>query len=105
MEQVKKGASHGPGPKQTRRFSTSARRLAPNHTAETYFKDVDETPPASQRTHQVDSSATGSDVQRPDEPLTGEWSRAGAMTKEYQTVSYSASVIVCHLAKENSRIE
>ena len=71
---------------QKRSFSTSARRLDKKHTAETYFKDVDSSPPASKKTHQVDGAATGPDVQRPDEPLTGPWSRAGAETKEYETV-------------------
>ncbi len=71
---------------QRRTFTTSARRLDSKHTAESYFKDVDDSAPSSQKTHQVDSSATGSDVQRPAEPLTGQWSRAGAQTKEYETV-------------------
>ena len=74
------------GAKQKRHFSTSARSSAVNHTTETYSKDVDITPPASQKVHQVDSSTNGPDVQRPTEPLTGEWSRAGAKTKEYETV-------------------
>ena len=69
-----------------RSFSSSARGTAP-HTAESYFKDVDTSPPSSQKTHQVDSSATGSDVHRPTEPLSGEWSQAGSQTKEYETVS------------------
>ncbi|KAI0694391.1 hypothetical protein C8T65DRAFT_666829 [Cerioporus squamosus] len=72
---------------QQRSFSTTARRLESKHTAESYFKDVDDSAPSSQKTHQVDSSATGSDVQRPSEPLTGQWSRAGAQTKEYETAS------------------
>ena len=73
------------GPAQQKRsFSTSVRHN--KHTAETYFKDVDSSPPASKKTHQVDGAATGPDVQRPDEPLTGPWSRAGAETKEYETV-------------------
>ncbi|KAH9927119.1 uncharacterized protein BXZ73DRAFT_78593 [Epithele typhae] len=67
-----------------RMFSTSAVRSADTpHTAESYFKDVDTTQPAS-KTHQVDGSGTGSDVQRPDAPLSGQWSQAGAKTKEYR---------------------
>ncbi|RPD81362.1 hypothetical protein L226DRAFT_549960 [Lentinus tigrinus ALCF2SS1-7] len=74
---------------QQRSFSTSARRLEDSkHTAESYFKDVDNSPPPS-KTHQVDGSGTGPDVQRPNEPLTGQWSRAGAQTKEYETTSKS----------------
>ncbi|KAI0329623.1 hypothetical protein GY45DRAFT_1279411 [Cubamyces sp. BRFM 1775] len=75
-------------PDQRRGFSTSARRLESKHTAESYFKDVDNSPPASQKTHQVDSSATGSQVQRPNEPMTGQFSRAGPDTKEYETVTH-----------------
>ncbi|RPD67421.1 hypothetical protein L227DRAFT_538555 [Lentinus tigrinus ALCF2SS1-6] len=74
---------------QQRSFSTSARRHEDSkHTAESYFKDVDSSPPPS-KTHQVDGSGTGPDVQRPNEPLTGQWSRAGAQTKEYETTSKS----------------
>ncbi|TFK94880.1 hypothetical protein K466DRAFT_508657 [Polyporus arcularius HHB13444] len=72
---------------QRRTFTTSARRFDSKHTAESYFKDIDNSAPSSQKVHQVDSSATGSDVQRPSEPLTGQWSRAGAQTKEYETTS------------------
>ncbi|KAI0650882.1 hypothetical protein C8Q79DRAFT_900710 [Trametes meyenii] len=81
--------SKSSGSQQRRAFSTSARRLEdPKHTAESYFKDVDDSPPASTKTHQVDGSGTGSPVQRPNEPMTGEFSRAGPGTKEYQTVSH-----------------
>ncbi|OSC97976.1 hypothetical protein PYCCODRAFT_1480984 [Trametes coccinea BRFM310] len=77
------------GSHQKRLFSTSARRLEDNkHTADSYFKDVDHSPPSSQKTHQVDSSATGSQVVRPNEPATGGFSRAGPGTKEYQTVTH-----------------
>ncbi|KAI0638624.1 hypothetical protein C8Q77DRAFT_1048594 [Trametes polyzona] len=73
---------------QKRAFSTSARRLEEGkHTAESYFKDIDDSPPTSSKTHQVDGSATGSQVQRPNEPMTGQFSRAGPDSKEYETVS------------------
>ncbi|TBU45182.1 hypothetical protein BD309DRAFT_890956 [Dichomitus squalens] len=75
---------------QRRAFSTSSPRLADDqevsHTADSYFKDVDESPPSSDRTHQVDSTSVGEKVMRPNEPLTGQYSRAGPQTKEYQTV-------------------
>ncbi|KAH9854899.1 hypothetical protein C2E23DRAFT_883451 [Lenzites betulinus] len=76
-------------PKQAREFSTSARRFEKDkkHTADSYFKDVDQSPPSSSKTHQVDASATGSQVQRPTEPMTGQFSRAGPETKEYETVT------------------
>ena len=47
------------------------------HNAESYFKEVDTTPPQSPKTHQVDSS--DNKVVRPHEP--------GIQTKEYATVS------------------
>lgn len=76
------------GSQQKRAFSMSARRLEDKkHTADSYFKDVDNTPPASSKTHQVDGSGTGSQIRRPNEPMTGEFSRAGPESKEYETVS------------------
>ncbi|KAL1940048.1 hypothetical protein VTO73DRAFT_9383 [Trametes versicolor] len=73
---------------QKRTFSTSARRLEDKkHTADSYFKDVDNTPPASSKTHQVDGSGTGSQIRRPNEPMTGEFSRAGPESKEYATTT------------------
>ncbi|KAI0782585.1 hypothetical protein C8Q75DRAFT_795841 [Abortiporus biennis] len=72
---------------QSRTFSTSARRLQDEeHNAETYFKDVDDSPPTSAKTHQVDSGETGASIQRPHESLTGQYSRAGSQTNEYQTM-------------------
>lgn len=73
-------------PKQSRSFSTSARVHAEKHTAETYFKDVDDSP-ASGKVHQVDSSSTGAAVQEANGPTTGEYSRSGVGSKEYETVS------------------
>ncbi|CDO70348.1 hypothetical protein BN946_scf184755.g2 [Trametes cinnabarina] len=83
------GSKSSSDSQQKRAFSTSARRLEDGkHTAETYFKDVDQSPPSSQKTHQVDSSATGSPVIRPNEPATGQFSRAGPDSKEYETVTH-----------------
>ncbi|KAI0758167.1 hypothetical protein C8Q74DRAFT_1390841 [Fomes fomentarius] len=72
---------------QKRAFSSSARALETKHTAQSYFKDIDNSPARSQKTYQVDGSGTGPDIQRPDEPLTGPYSQAGANTKEYETVA------------------
>ena len=74
-----------------RGFSTSARVQAgeknkATHTAESYFKDVDSTPPSSSKTHQVDSSVTGAHVRSATEPQTGEFVRRGPGDAEYQTV-------------------
>ncbi|KZT06461.1 uncharacterized protein LAESUDRAFT_700258 [Laetiporus sulphureus 93-53] len=71
---------------QKRMLHTSARRLEEKHTTETYSKDVDNSPPSSKKTHQVDPSGTGAQVVRPNEPVTGEFSRAGPNTEEYETV-------------------
>ncbi|KAM5542382.1 hypothetical protein V8D89_003841 [Ganoderma adspersum] len=75
--------------KQRRSFSTSHSRFDAKdkekiHTAESYFKDVDHAPPPSEKTYQVDSA--NPTVQRPNEAMSGEYSRAGAKTKEYATV-------------------
>lgn len=72
---------------QRRAFHSSARRLETKHTADSYFKDVDDTPPQSSKTHQVDPSGTGAQVTRPNEPHTGEFADTGAQSKEYDTTS------------------
>lgn len=72
---------------QQRGFSTSARSSA-GHTAESYFKEVDTNKPANPKVHQVDSSAEGATVARANEPpATGEFSRSGPDSAEYETVS------------------
>ncbi|KAH8092478.1 hypothetical protein BXZ70DRAFT_951091 [Cristinia sonorae] len=82
----KKPKSAGAG---TRGFSTSVSVLdkSSGHTAESYFKDVDSVPPNSSKTHQVDSSSAGAQVQRANEPQTGQFSESGPGDKEYQTMS------------------
>src|ERR1700722_15307114 len=52
------------------------------HTADTYSKDVDSTPPEDPTIHRVDSASES--AQKPHEPPSGEFSRAGTKTKEYQ---------------------
>ncbi|CCL99485.1 uncharacterized protein FIBRA_01503 [Fibroporia radiculosa] len=74
-------------PVSSRTFHTSALRFDTKHTAESYFKDVDDSPPQDAKTHQVDSSATGAQVTRGDDSDTGEFSRKGPQTKEYATTS------------------
>ena len=74
-----------------RGFATSACAAAggkTGHTAESYFKDVDSTPPSSSKTHQVDSSVAGAPVQRANEPQTGDFTKRGPGTKDYETVSF-----------------
>ncbi|THH10300.1 hypothetical protein EW146_g8414 [Bondarzewia mesenterica] len=55
-----------------------------DHTAESYFKEADLTPPLDSTIHRVDSSSDS--VQRPYEAPSGEWSRAGTQTEEYTHV-------------------
>jgi len=76
--------SHKASSSQRRSFHTSARRLEQKHTAESYFKDVDDSPPQSSKTHQVDSS--DNKVATPNDLEPGETSDMGSQTKEYQTV-------------------
>ncbi|KAF5369685.1 hypothetical protein D9615_010161 [Tricholomella constricta] len=55
------------------------------HTADSYQKDVDPTPPSDSSIYRVDPSSEC--VQKPHEAPSGEWSRAGTRTSEYQSVS------------------
>jgi hypothetical protein len=52
------------------------------HTPDSYSKDVDVTPPTDPTTHRVDAASEA--VQRPHEPPSGEFSRAGTRTKDYE---------------------
>jgi hypothetical protein len=52
------------------------------HTPDSYSKDVDVTPPPDPTTHRVDAASEA--VQRPHEPPSGEYSRAGTKTKEFE---------------------
>jgi len=55
----------------------------PKHTPDTYSKEVDTTP-IDKTVNRLDPDSDS--VQRPDEPPSGPWSRAGAMTEEYTQV-------------------
>jgi hypothetical protein len=55
-----------------------------DHSAESYFKDVDHTPPPDTSTYQVDDSSEA--VQRPHKPPSGEYSQAGVASEAYRTV-------------------
>lgn len=54
----------------------------PNHTTDTYSKDVDTSAAPDANVHRVDPS--NEDVQKPYEPPSGEWSRAGVQSEEYR---------------------
>jgi len=56
-----------------------------SHSPDTYAKDVDETPPDDSQVFRVDPQSDK--VQKADEEPSGPYSRAGAMTEEYQTVN------------------
>ncbi|KAF9226965.1 hypothetical protein BS17DRAFT_776403 [Gyrodon lividus] len=56
-----------------------------SHSAESYFKDVDETPPQDPSLYKVDAASEA--AQRPYEPPSGQWSQAGMRTEEYRSVS------------------
>ncbi|KAH7887244.1 hypothetical protein F5I97DRAFT_1858642 [Phlebopus sp. FC_14] len=57
----------------------------PHPNSEDYFKDVDDSPPQDPSLYKVDAASEA--AQRPHEPPSGPWSRAGMRTEEYQTVS------------------
>lgn len=54
------------------------------HTPDTYKKDIDSTPPPDPQVHRID--ANSDKVQKPYEPPSGEYSKAGVKTGEYQSV-------------------
>jgi hypothetical protein len=58
---------------------------AHNHNQDSYNREVDPTPPPDSSIHRVDPSSDN--VQKPHEPPSGEWSRAGTKTSEYQSMS------------------
>jgi hypothetical protein len=63
------------------KFSTSSSLAREGHSSESYFKEVDNSPPSNASTYQVDSSTDK--VQRPHE---GKLSQAGVGSEEYKTV-------------------
>jgi hypothetical protein len=63
---------------------TSSKVSDQDHSAESYFKEVDSSPPADSSTYQVDTSSDV--VQRPHTPPSGKYSQAGVGSEEYSTV-------------------
>lgn len=59
-----------------------------DHSAESYLKEVDSSPPADSSTYQVDDSSEA--VQRPHKPPSGKYSQAGVGSEEYRTVDKHA---------------
>ncbi|KAI0089298.1 hypothetical protein BDY19DRAFT_136472 [Irpex rosettiformis] len=91
--------SHESSNTRKRAFHTSARSLQEKdstpHTADSYLKDVDDTAPVNPKVHQVDSSSdTGAPVALANEqPATGNFSRAGPDSPEYETVCFAYSML------------
>lgn len=56
-----------------------------SHGAENYFVDSDDSPPPNASIYKVDANSDAAESAY--EPPSGPWSRAGAETKEYRTVS------------------
>jgi hypothetical protein len=73
---------------QPRRFIHASAPLSSNskssHSPDSYNKDIDSTPASDSTIHRVDP--TSDSVQKPHEAPSGEWSRAGTRTSEYQSV-------------------
>jgi len=70
--------------RSTSKFSTSPLLAQKDHSAESYFKEVDSSPPADASTYQVDGSSDK--VLRPHKPSSGNFSQAGVGSEEYRTV-------------------
>jgi hypothetical protein len=77
---------------QSRSPYTGSTSNASDHSAESYVKDVDHSPPADSSTYQVDSSSEA--VQRPHKPPSGQYSQtgvqAGVGSAEYKTMDKHA---------------
>jgi hypothetical protein len=63
---------------------TSSKVSGHDHSAESYFKEVDSSPPADSSTYQVDAASDA--VQRPHTPPSGKYSQAGVGSEEYKVV-------------------
>lgn len=72
--------------RRTVRTSSFLYDASVKHTADSYTKDdVDPTPPSDSSVYRVDASSEN--VQKPHEAPSGQWSRAGIKTSEYQSMS------------------
>lgn len=68
--------------------SSQANSHASGHSAESYFKEVDSSPPADSSTYQVDASSDA--VQRPHSPPSGKYSQAGVGSEAYRVMDKQA---------------
>ena len=67
-----------------KREDVSSSPAGKKHTSDTYAKDVDTAPVEDSSVHRVDPESDV--VQKPHEPPSGEYSRAGTQTDEYRHV-------------------
>ena len=67
-------------PQTSSKVSSTSR----DHSAESYFKEVDSSPPADSSTYQVDTFSDA--VQRPHTPPSGKYSQVGVGSAEYSVV-------------------
>jgi len=74
-----------PGLHTTRSVHCTSFVARPPHTADTYSKDYDSTPPADAKIHRVDPNSEN--VQKPHEKPSGKWSEAGVKRDEYESKS------------------
>lgn len=65
--------------------SVLSKSKSPAHNQDSYNKEADSNPPPDSSIHRIDPSSEN--VQKPHEPPSGEWSRAGTKTSEYESVS------------------
>ena len=72
----------------TRPACESPASKASDHSAESYVKEVDSSPPVDSATYQVDDASEA--VQRPHKPPSGKYSQAGVGSEEYRTVDKHA---------------
>lgn len=71
-------------PPRIRTAKYSSKPTDPPHSSDSYAKDVDATPPPDHTVHRVDPTSEA--AQKPHEPPSGEFSRAGTKTEEYTHV-------------------
>jgi len=81
-------ARHLTGTRPAAYKSPQGRHGVLDHSAESYSKEVDSSPPADSSTYQVDSSSEA--VQRPHKPPSGAYSQAGVDSEEYRVVDKRA---------------
>ncbi|KAH9965769.1 hypothetical protein BC827DRAFT_765219 [Russula dissimulans] len=82
-------ASTRPAYKSSPRSRPASAVSDDDHSAESYLKEVDSSPPADSSTYQVDASSDK--VQRPHHPPSGAYSQAGVGSEEYRAVDKQAA--------------